>query len=306
MSSVLFASVVRVRDGLPLSASTDQQPTAALQASKRSLKLLSRRLSALPDRCSLGAAPSQRIHFISALGVAYLLVCEDAYPAVLAFSFLDELQREFLSTYERARIETAVRPYCLIEFDTFIQKTKQRYNSPRSLSVRLNLTELQTELRLRPPHQLSERDFANGGVSTSAEPVHTSLCMSPPRSHLGPVSVTGAISLLLNFVCGLLNLVRGFHLLENTLMEDGEGSFNIMVFFLACSTSFYQCSLLVRQCHWRKAKALASLAVVCACNARLADTRTAWQLLFHVGASIMGAAQVCAWQPAGKSADYNV
>lgn len=43
--------------------------------------------------------------------------------------------------------------------DTFIQKTKQRYNSPRSLSTRINLADMQTEIKLRPPYKLSPEDL---------------------------------------------------------------------------------------------------------------------------------------------------
>lgn len=53
MSMVLFASVVRVRDGLPLSASTDYEQDKGLQETKKHLKSLSKKLSQFPDRCSL-------------------------------------------------------------------------------------------------------------------------------------------------------------------------------------------------------------------------------------------------------------
>lgn len=53
MSMVLFASVVRVRDGLPLSASTDYEQDKGLQETKKHLKGLSKKLSQFPDRCSL-------------------------------------------------------------------------------------------------------------------------------------------------------------------------------------------------------------------------------------------------------------
>lgn len=54
--------------------------------------------------------------FTSSLGVGYLMVCSESYPSVLAFCFLDELQREFIVTYDTKRINSAVRPYSFIEF----------------------------------------------------------------------------------------------------------------------------------------------------------------------------------------------
>lgn len=54
--------------------------------------------------------------------------------------------------------------------DNFIQKTKQRYNSPRSLSTKINLADMQTEIKLRPPYQLTPEDlsFINGFSQSTA------------------------------------------------------------------------------------------------------------------------------------------
>ena len=57
MSMVVFASVVRVGDGLPLSASTDYEQDKELQETKRHLKGLSKKLSQFPDRCTLKSGP---------------------------------------------------------------------------------------------------------------------------------------------------------------------------------------------------------------------------------------------------------
>lgn len=48
-----------------------------------------------------------------------MMVCTENYPNVLAFCFLDELQKEFLVTYDTKRISSAVRPYSFIEFGEF-------------------------------------------------------------------------------------------------------------------------------------------------------------------------------------------
>ncbi|KAG7256666.1 hypothetical protein CRUP_022316 [Coryphaenoides rupestris] len=49
-----------------------------------------------------------RATFTSSLGVGYLMVCTESYPSVLAFCFLDELQKEFLVTYDAKRINSAM------------------------------------------------------------------------------------------------------------------------------------------------------------------------------------------------------
>lgn len=58
--------------------------------------------------------------FTSSLGVGYLMVSTSNYPNVLAFCFLDELQKEFIVTYDRKRISSALRPYSFIEFGEFL------------------------------------------------------------------------------------------------------------------------------------------------------------------------------------------
>lgn len=53
MSTILSASVIRVRDGLPLSASTDYEQGTGVQECRKYFKMLSRKLAQLPDRCTL-------------------------------------------------------------------------------------------------------------------------------------------------------------------------------------------------------------------------------------------------------------
>ena len=54
-----------------------------------------------------------------------MAVCERTYPAVLVFSFLEELQREFTITFQTSDVQRARRPYSFIEFGKQnIQNTK--------------------------------------------------------------------------------------------------------------------------------------------------------------------------------------
>ena len=43
--------------------------------------------------------------------------------------------------------------------EPFLKKAKQRYNSPRTLSTRVNLADMSTELKLRPPHYIAEYEM---------------------------------------------------------------------------------------------------------------------------------------------------
>ncbi len=54
--------------------------------------------------------------FISALGITFLSLCEESYPKVLAFCFLDEVQKEFIVRYDNFKISSVKRPYAFIEY----------------------------------------------------------------------------------------------------------------------------------------------------------------------------------------------
>uniref|UniRef100_A0A8C1A0E3 Uncharacterized protein n=1 Tax=Castor canadensis TaxID=51338 RepID=A0A8C1A0E3_CASCN len=55
MSTILSASIIRVRDGLPLSASTDYEQSTGMQKCRKYFKMLSKKLAQFPDRCSFSA-----------------------------------------------------------------------------------------------------------------------------------------------------------------------------------------------------------------------------------------------------------
>ncbi|KAK5920458.1 hypothetical protein CgunFtcFv8_024266 [Champsocephalus gunnari] len=286
MSMVLFASVVRVGDGLPLSASTDYEQDKELQETKKNIKGLSKKLSQFPDRCTLRTGPFN-VNFTSALGVGYLMVCTASYPNVLAFCFLDELQKEFIVTYDPKRIKNAVRPYSFIEFDTFIQKTKQRYNSPRSLSTKINLSDMQTEIKLRPPYQLSADDLrsVNGFSHTSSK--YKGIA---PTQMLDP----------------RLNLLRGVHAIESIMQNDDEDFNYVIAFFLGTAACLYQCFLFAYFSVWRDSKSILAFALICLSNMYLYELRNVWQILFHVAVAAFMALQIRLRQPQGKAPDYNV
>lgn len=303
MSTVLFASVVRVGDGLPLSASTDYEQDKELQETKKHLKGLSKKLGQFPDRCTVKIG-QYNVNFTSSLGVGYLMVCTESYPNVLAFCFLDELQKEFIVTYDAKRINSAVRPYSFIEFDTFIQKTKQRYNSPRSLSTKINLSDMQTEIKLRPPYQLSGDDLNSiNGFSLHTPSKYKGIA---PTQMLEPVTLSGIVSCMLSLLCGGLNLLRGVHAIESVLQNDDEDFNYVIAFFLGTAACLYQCYLFAYFSIWRNSKSFLALGLICLCSMYLYELRNVWQVLFHVTVGAFMTLQIRLRQPLGKAPDYNV
>uniref|UniRef100_A0A5F9DRV6 Vesicle-trafficking protein SEC22a n=2 Tax=Oryctolagus cuniculus TaxID=9986 RepID=A0A5F9DRV6_RABIT len=307
MSLILSASVIRVRDGLPLSASTDYEQSTGMQECRKYFKMLSRKLAQLPDRCTLKTG-HYNINFISSLGVSYMMLCTENYPNVLAFSFLDELQKEFITTYNMMKTNTAVRPYCFIEFDNFIQRTKQRYNSPRSLSTKINLSDMQTEIKLRPPYQISmcELGSANGVTSAFSVDCKGAGKISSAHQRLEPATLSGIVAFILSLLCGALNLIRGFHAIESLLQSDGEDFNYIIAFFLGTAACLYQCYLLVYYTSWRNVKSFLTFGLICLCNMYLYELRNLWQLFFHVTVGAFVTLQIWLRQAQGKAPDYDV
>uniref|UniRef100_A0A8C6SUA4 SEC22 homolog C, vesicle trafficking protein n=1 Tax=Neogobius melanostomus TaxID=47308 RepID=A0A8C6SUA4_9GOBI len=220
MSMILFAFVVRVRDGLPLSASTDFEHNKELQERKHELRTISKAMARFPDR---GTVKGQQlnIYFISSEGVSYMTVCHCSLPIAKAFCFLEDLRWEFTACFSSNVVSLAARPYPFLEFDSTIQKLKQQYNQSGGPSLEVTLAEVQDDLKIHPPQvvTLEEVELSNGIANGHLE--------------LEPVSAPGILSLVLNIVCASLNLIRGVHLFENTFQDDYESIWNVVAFLLA-------------------------------------------------------------------------
>ncbi|XP_043365682.1 vesicle-trafficking protein SEC22c isoform X3 [Dermochelys coriacea] len=231
MSMILFACVVRVRDGLPLSASTDFHLNQDFLECRKRLKALSLILAQYPDR---GTATGRgfSIHFHSSGDIACMGICTSCCPTVMAFCFLEELQWKFSASYNSTSISLATRPYAFLEFDNIIQKVKYHFNYTSCSQMKNRLEKIQEALKFHPPVLLKLEDM-NGMINGHTE-VHMG---SAPTYRMQPVTPLGILSLVLNIMCGALNLIRGVHLAEYSFQEDHEGTGNVIAFllsFLAC------------------------------------------------------------------------
>lgn len=98
----------------------------------------------------------------------YLTLCDKTYPQRLAFSYLEEVQKEFQEQHG-AEVSSAARPYTFVRFDTNIQKIKRQYqNSQTSRNIaRLN-EDLQDVTRIMTKNiqdVLGRQDALNSIVS---------------------------------------------------------------------------------------------------------------------------------------------
>ncbi|EAW64653.1 SEC22 homolog C, vesicle trafficking protein [Homo sapiens] len=234
MSVIFFACVVRVRDGLPLSASTDFYHTQDFLEWRRRLKSLALRLAQYPGRGSAEGCDFS-IHFSSFGDVACMAICSCQCPAAMAFCFLETLWWEFTASYDTTCIGLASRPYAFLEFDSIIQKVKWHFNYVSSSQMECSLEKIQEELKLQPPAVLTleDTDVANGVMNG-----HTPMHLEPaPNFRMEPVTALGILSLILNIMCAALNLIRGVHLAEHSLQVAHEEIGNILAFlvpFVAC------------------------------------------------------------------------
>ncbi|RMC04671.1 hypothetical protein DUI87_17840 [Hirundo rustica rustica] len=282
MSMIFFACVVRVRDGLPLSASTDFHLNQDFLECRKRLKALSSILARYPSR---GTAKGRNlsIHFLSSGDIACMAICSSSYSTIMAFCFLEELRWEFAASYNTRSINSASRPYAFIEFDNTIQKVKQHFSSARGSRAKAGWERVEEELRLQPPVQLQLEatellnGLSNGGHAGGRVEV-------VPTYRMQPVTPLGILSLVLNIMCGALNLIRGVHLAEYS----------------------FQCYLYLFYSSARKVKTFALLFCVCSCNIYLYGLRNLWQISFHIGVASLSSYQILTRQLLEKQPDCGV
>jgi vesicle transport protein SEC22 len=76
--------------------------------------------------------------------IIYMCICDKSYPRKLSFSYLEELDKEFYTSYGKEAIRVGLRPYAFVEFDNFMQKTKRVYQDSRATQ---NIDKLNAELQ---------------------------------------------------------------------------------------------------------------------------------------------------------------
>jgi len=128
----LLTLMSRVSDGLMLSESMDSgKNDTDMEYYRSQAKQIFKTLSRKSQNKMYIEAGVYFFAYLIENDVCYLTLAEKTYPKKLAFSFLEELQKEFDTSYGE-EVPQAKRPYAFIKFDTFIQKTKKLYLDTRS------------------------------------------------------------------------------------------------------------------------------------------------------------------------------
>ncbi|EJU06156.1 snare-like protein [Dacryopinax primogenitus] len=144
---VRSTTIARASDALPLAATVDDEQTEhTLQEYKQQAKLIFRRITPNSEpQCSIESGP-YALHYLIADNVIYLTIAEKSYPRKLAFSYLDELAKEFSHSYG-LKVDGVRKPYAFVGFDTFMQKTARLYQDTRNAGGGNNLERLNGELQ---------------------------------------------------------------------------------------------------------------------------------------------------------------
>ncbi|XP_074659173.1 vesicle-trafficking protein SEC22a-like [Tubulanus polymorphus] len=327
---LLCATISRVNDGLPLSATTDNtvnQQSGVVDAQKY-VKIISKRAAQLPER-SMVKGDAFVICFVTDVNnVCYIVVSELEFSSTIAFAFLDEIQKQFISTYDPIRVKNAQRPYAFIQFDTVLQKTKSRFNN-RGMTMKMDrLVAVQHDLASNPPQRITTEELESmyysspqsqsNGTSSSSSMVKTWKSRVSPRRMFMPLTLSGFVAGILCLVCGVLNLVRGMSIINDghidTGQTDSSHSFHEekdvykygTVFLMACLLCLYQVYLLTHTAHWRKYQAYVVLIFVLLCNFYLSELRNLLQLTFHCAVCGFSTVHIITRQLQGKLPQYNV
>lgn len=286
---IIHSSIYRTSDGLPLCASTDISSKQEVRECLKFAKLISKRLPTLDDKCVLNLI-GYNIHVVSSAVTAYVVLTDDAYPPVLAYSFIRELQSDFLIQNTPSDVQSARRPYAFIDYEPHLQKIRVRYNSPRSLSTRLSLQDLTLELKLRPPQILHEADLGIGidtkiGNGNSISPISVPV----PGGKTTSVGCQGYIAIFGSIVCAVINIVRGMAIINHghyDAFEDSGAYYYGTVFLGAALVHLFQIYLLNFYVRRRAVWSIVSFMTICLTTVLLQRFRAVTQSLFHLGAGL--------------------
>ncbi|CAN6626899.1 protein transport protein Sec22p [Trichomonascus vanleenenianus] len=141
---VLSTFINRIHDGLPLSASVDDEQDAKLNDQKKQVKVIMRKINSNSEPRASIESGEYTIHYLMSEGIIYLCICEHSYPRKLAFSYLEEVDKEFNKSFGQQALRPGLRPYAFVEFDNFMQKTRRVYQDSRATA---NLDKLNAELQ---------------------------------------------------------------------------------------------------------------------------------------------------------------
>ncbi|XP_076065880.1 vesicle-trafficking protein SEC22a-like [Oratosquilla oratoria] len=316
---IVYGCLLRTIDGTPLSATTDFANDAdkRVREGKRYLKLMTKQLGKYPERSCL-QVDDISIHCVNDGSTSYIVICDASYPHILAYSFLDELLKEFSILYTPSVVNSVRRPYAFIEFDSFLNKTRQKYNSPKTLASRVNIADMTADMNLHPPYYIKLTDLEPklppplpsspllatipSGSSYTTGPsqvkiangslVNGTVYRDPKQVgvalRLQALTWFGWLSLILAKLCLLLDIYRGFAALSMSSLEeyDGPPPGHAIIFLMEGVTLSVQMYVLTVYSKFRKLETLVGVVLIIGLNIFLLDVREKWLCFLYIFVSI--------------------
>ncbi|XP_013411366.1 vesicle-trafficking protein SEC22a [Lingula anatina] len=270
---VLFASIFRASDGLPLVALTDfDGQRSNVKHAQRYVKLISKKLHQLPDRCTL-QSDDYVIHFITIppQNISVVTVLDVSYPSVLGFCFLEEVEKEFIKQYDSRQVSAAVRPYTFMEFG----KSDMQWHvhacthecthvHTMEFTVRFNISAI--DLRhIHPPPPAPIKELYYSWATTQHNDGHIHVDLTEINSF-----VYGAAFMLTSLFC------------------------------------IYQIFLLYTHSRWKKSKTYVTSILMCLCQMVTWELRNLLQIGFHFMANLLITFIILYRLDLNKVPDYHV
>ena len=130
------------RDNAPLDLCSDGLNAPELQAQDREAREIFKQLSTT-DACGTVESSPFNYHYCLEGNVCFITVAEKSFARNVAFAYLDELRKEFMSQFGH-QVANETRPYAYMKFEKFLEQTKERFTSPEA---QRNLDKLGSELK---------------------------------------------------------------------------------------------------------------------------------------------------------------
>ncbi|XP_050524860.1 vesicle-trafficking protein SEC22a-like [Daktulosphaira vitifoliae] len=224
---ILYALILRSRDLLPLTSTTNYhcngESAIDLKGINRIVKNILKRSDTTKNKCFL-RLNEKTYYFLPCLNIICMAMCISSYPQVLAYSFLEELAGEFTKKYDRFKVEQALRPYSLIEFDTTIHPIQQTYNKPQQLTSRINLSEITRDISLDPPQEVFLIEANSSHKNHTHQVIPPTVRVGPlptlePLSFLDKTVMVLTMSLIIHSVVDILGVLNSWSSEEETSLD---------------------------------------------------------------------------------------
>lgn len=205
--------LARTHDGLPLAASIqDEQSGRGMVEYQNQAKTLFRKLTVhSPLKCSIATGP-YIFHYMIEGEVCYLVLCEQGYSKKSAFTYLEDIAREFGQQYGH-QVAASKRPYSFIEFDVYMSRARKQYGEGAGRrhihQLRDDLNDVQRIMMdniddvLQRGAQLTDLESKASGLSAVSSKYRkdaTYLNMRSTAAKIAVVSVMSVVLLLYFFV----------------------------------------------------------------------------------------------------------